>query len=329
MRGANNWLVMGLRVLVAALLSVFLLVTSAVAGIGASVELVWPGSATVGDLFVASVLITNVSTSPNNTETVSLTAVFVTPACADGVSPMCLAAPVDQRDPGIFKVLSAIGDASTAPCAEVTFTIGAPDELTGEVALTPTSAIIMGPAAGVVSRTCQVNILLRVFRAPTNPADGPPVTTNPLARADLFGRATGLIGHGSSATEITIERAVVGIATLRIDGDVDAGTQVYDRVTLTKAPGAIPPTGLVRFILCQPDEVTENGCPGGSGTKVGADKPPVGGLAISDPSTDTTTLGTYCWRARFLGDANYLPRNHTNALTSDRDPAGPECFTTH
>src|SRR5262249_8732767 len=61
-------------------------------------------------------------------------------------------------------------------------------------------------------------------------------------------------------------------------------------------------------------------CPGGVGTKVGADKPVTGGLAISDPSTDTTTIGTYCWRGRFLGDANYLPRDHTNPTTG--------CFAT-
>jgi hypothetical protein len=321
MRRTYKWLVVGLRVVVAALLSVFLLVTTAVAGVGASVESVWPVSAAVGDLFSASLFITNMSTSPNETENVRLTAVFVTPACADGVSPICLAAPVDHRDPGIFKLLSAVGDASTPPCAEVDFTIGLPDESTGEVELTPTSAITMGPAAGVISRTCQVNILFRVFRVPTNPADGPPVTTNPLARVAIFGQTSGLAGGGSAATEITIERAVVGISSTRIHEDIAAGTQVYDKANITRAPGAIPPMGLVRFILCQPDEVTAAGCPGGSGTRVGADKLPVGGVAISDPSTDTTTLGTYCWRARFLGDDNYLPRNHTNATT--------ECFTTH
>ena len=321
MRGTSYWLLMGLRVVVAALLSIFLLVTSAVAKIGASVELLWPDSAAVGDLFTAGLLITNVSAPPNDIENVNLTAVIVTPACAGGLSAICLAAPVDQRDPGIFKILSAIGDTSTAPCAGVTFKIGLPDEFTGEVALTPTSAVTMGPAAGVISRTCQMNILLRVFRVPTNPADGPPVTTNPLARAHLFGQVSGLVGDGSSATEITIGKAVVGMTSLRIHEDVAAGTQVYDKVNITKAPGAIPPAGFVRFILCQPDEVTETGCPGGTGTKVGADKLPVGGLAISDPSTDTTTVGMYCWRVRFLGDDNYLPRNHTNATN--------ECFTTH
>jgi hypothetical protein len=321
MRGTYNWLVMGLKVGLAALLSVFLLVTSAAAAVVASVELMWPESAAVGDLFNASLHITNVSTSPNETENVRLTAVFVTPACADGISPICLAAPVDQRDPGIFKILSAVGDASTPPCAEVDFMIGLPDESTGEVELTPMSIIIMGPSAGIISRTCQVNILLRVFRVPTNPADGPPVTTNPLARVALVGQTSGLAGQGSSATEITIEKGVVGMTSTRLHEDIAAGTQVYDKMTITKAPGAIAPTGLVRFILCQPDQVTAAGCPGGSGTKVGADKLPAFGLAISDPSTDTTTIGTYCWRVRFLGDDNYLPQNHTNATT--------ECFTTH
>ena len=319
MHGAHTRVRIALEVVVTPFV-VFLLVTSAMAAVGASVDLVWPDFAVVGDLFIASMLITNVSTPPNDIENVNLTAVFVTPACAGGLAPTCLATPVDQRDPGIFKVLVAVGDESTPPCAGTAFEIEVPNESTGEVALRPASVITMGPAAGAISRTCQVNMILRVFRVPTNPANGPPVTTDPLARADLLGQVSGLTGHGNSATEITIERAVVGMSSTRIHGEVDAGTQVYDKVNITKAPGAIPPAGLVRFILCQPDEVTENGCPGGVGTKVGADKPVTGGLAISDPSTDTTTLGTYCWRIRFLGDANYRPRNHTNATT--------ECFAT-
>ena len=39
----------------------------------------------------------------------------------------------------------------------------------------------------------------------------------------------------------------------------------------------------------------------------------------SDPTNNTNAFGKYCWRARYLGDANYNPSNHT-------DPDS-ECFT--
>src|SRR5262249_6585059 len=44
-----------------------------------------------------------------------------------------------------------------------------------------------------------------------------------------------------------------------------------------------------------------------------------GNSVTSDPTNDTNAFGKYCWRARYLGDANYNPSNHT-------DP-NSECFT--
>jgi hypothetical protein len=94
---------------------------------------------------------------------------------------------------------------------------------------------------------------------------------------------------------------------------------VTDTATVTKAPGATPPTGSVRFILCQPNEVNANGCPSPAGTVIPPDVALSGNSATSAATNDTTTPGTYCWRGRYLGDANYNPVNHTNAVT--------ECFT--
>jgi hypothetical protein len=101
-----------------AFLGAFLLgVTSAAAGIGGSNVPTWPGTATVGDVIRGSVFVTNISTAPNNTEDVTLTALFVNPACASGVSSVCIAG---NTDPGIFKVIAAEGDEGTAPCAGTT-----------------------------------------------------------------------------------------------------------------------------------------------------------------------------------------------------------------
>jgi Bacterial Ig-like domain (group 3) len=110
------------------------------------------------------------------------------------------------------------------------------------------------------------------------------------------------------------------LARLRCDGVVLAGSAVIDTAVVTKAPGAVAPTGSIRFILCQPTDVTTAGCPSPAGSKIGADIPLVNNGATSNPTGNTAPLGKYCWRARYLGDANYNPANHTNSTT--------ECFTT-
>src|SRR5262249_45994578 len=61
-------------------------VAPAHAGIGGSATPTWPASATVGEIFSASVLIINTSTTPNETENVGLTTLFVTPACKSGAA---------------------------------------------------------------------------------------------------------------------------------------------------------------------------------------------------------------------------------------------------
>ena len=291
--------------------------TPAVAGIGGSDVPTWPGTATVGDVINASVLITNTSTTPNNTENVQMTALFVTPACADGASSVCLGA---NTDPGVFKVLSATGDASTSPCAGVSFTLGVPNPSTGEVQLTPVSTVTLGAVSGGTNLSCLVNITLRVFKMPTNPA-GSPGVTDPLTRAALVGLDSGLGGSAGGAAQITLSKATPGVATTSNPNtnNVAPGTSVTDSVVVTKAPGAIAPTGSVRFILCQPNEVTGAGCPLPAGTKIGADKALVGNSATSDATTNTTTGGKYCWRARYLGDDNYNRVDETDAVD--------ECFT--
>jgi hypothetical protein len=100
-----------------------------------------------------------------------LTSLFVTPACADSASQLCLAG---NRDPGVFDVLTAVGNAGTTPCAGVTFTIGVPDAASGEVQLTPGSTITLGPSNGVDPgpKTCQVDMtLVRLWRTRFVPDD--------------------------------------------------------------------------------------------------------------------------------------------------------------
>jgi hypothetical protein len=100
-------------------------------------------------------------------------------------------------------------------------------------------------------------------------------------------------------------------------GDVAPGTSVTDTATVS---GSGPtPTGSVTFFLCQPNEVTAAGCPDPAGTQIGGAVQLVGGVATSAATTNTNTLGKYCWRAVYSGDGVYDGSDHTDATG--------ECFT--
>jgi uncharacterized repeat protein (TIGR01451 family) len=101
----------------------------------------------------------------------------------------------------------------------------------------------------------------------------------------------------------------------------DAG--VTDTATLSGSDG--PASGVVKFFVCTPAQITGNGCPTG-GTQVGA----AGGVAVTTSANGgtatsaaytPTAVGKYCFRAEYVPNAasQYLAASHTNATT--------ECFT--
>jgi hypothetical protein len=91
--------------------------------------------------------------------------------------------------------------------------------------------------------------------------------------------------------------------------------------------GAPPcaPIGAVRFFLCRPPDVTAGGCVTG-GKQIGGNVPlfffpPFTPTAFSDLArgSDIDTLGTYCWRAEFIGNDLWGATSFTNTTT--------QCFT--
>ena len=171
------------------------------AGVGGQSTAVWPATAVVGTTFDATVTIRNFSTPPNDTENITVTALFVTPACASSESPLCL---LGNRDPGVFDILTAVGDAGSTPCPGIGFVIGIPDPSTGEVQLTPSQTVTLGPSSGpLAARTCQVNLSLFVKKLPANP-DTFPGVTNVLGHVALHGVTSGVNGSASSTAQITI-----------------------------------------------------------------------------------------------------------------------------
>jgi hypothetical protein len=125
--------------------------------------------------------------------------------------------------------------------------------------------------------------------------------------------------HTDDTTECftTTRRASTTATTSNPTGAVAVGASVTDTATVS---GSGPtPTGTVDFFLCQPSEVTPGGCEGTAGTKIGATKTLSDGSATSDATTNTNTVGKYCWRAEYSGNGFYLPSSHTDDTT--------ECFT--
>jgi hypothetical protein len=124
-------------------------------------------------------------------------------------------------------------------------------------------------------------------------------------------------GTGNSECFIVAKLVSTTATTSSPTGDVAPGTSVTDTATVS---GSGPtPTGTVDFFLCQPSEVTAGGCEGTAGTKIGETKTLVDGSATSDATTNTNTVGKYCWRAEYSGNVFYFPSSHTNDTT--------ECFT--
>jgi hypothetical protein len=131
--------------------------------------------------------------------------------------------------------------------------------------------------------------------------------------------------HTNATTECfttVVQASQTDTASTPSANNVVPGTSVSDTATVTPVVSGQPvPTGSVKFFLCQPAAVTAGqGCVSG-GDQVGAAKTLSGGMATSDSTTNTSTLGMYCWRAEYTPDTTfYSASSHTNATT--------ECFTT-
>ena len=231
-------------------------------------------------------------------------------------------------DPGVFKVISATGNDGQNPCANIPFTVGAPSGPAGEVTLTPTQTVFLGPATGpLVARSCVVNLVLRAFQMPTNPTTPGTGQTTPLARAEMVGTVrANFDGDRDRLSCHHLEQGHPGVATTSNPNSstVVPGTSVTDTVTVTKAPGGGPATGSVRFILCQPGVSTPSGCPRRTRDPSVRDIPltATGTGGHGDFRGDQQHNGDrqYCWRALYLGDANYNATEHTDGVA--------ECFTT-
>lgn len=165
-------------------LSGLLLAMPAWGGVGLGATATYPPVVTVGETNIpVSIDITNPSGSGSST---TLTSIKHTPSCGMATTPC----PGGSTDPGVFLVKGpANGRAGTA-CAGVSFTLGSPDVVTGEVAFTPASTVTLMPG-----ESCAIDFRVDVLHVPTkNAGGGPNIETAPEVRVSGTEGASGTGG---------------------------------------------------------------------------------------------------------------------------------------
>lgn len=264
----------------------------AFAGVGGSAIPDYPNSVTVGDIGVPVTLtITNGSTGGNIGESVTLSNITHAPSCGTSLNNTCQ---VPDADTGVFTVHNGTGRAGTA-CAAVAFTAGAPDS-NGNVAFTPGSTVILGPASGpLLAAQCIIDFTVDVLKVPTKDANlvAAGVQTDQLGSTHFVGNTSQSQGNGSGSDETTVVKVSPAIGTIPSAGGA-VGTVLNDTATLT---GGSSPIGSVTFKLYAPADFT---C---LGPAVYTDTDPTAPYATS-PGFTSTTPGTYHWTADYAGDAN-------------------------
>ena len=204
---------------------VWLRVSPAFAGFALSNPVSYPANVNVGQMHVlVSMIITNNSAddpgSPgvDSEKSVTVENAFHTPACdiVNG-SGTC---PAGSREPGVFAIdgtvvpTGAAGEGQSG-CSG-TWTIGAPDPLTGDVSMTPpggAGTLILGPSknglgspAEQLARRCTITFGVNVLMLPNADADTgtPGIQTDQLARVTGHFSDTLVTGTGTGADVTTI-----------------------------------------------------------------------------------------------------------------------------
>lgn len=125
----------------------------------------------------------------------------------------------------------------------------------------------------------------------------------------------------TNCTSTTVTTPKTG-AGGNIAGSLSIGTGVVavtDSAVVSVVGGTAAPAGSVAFYLCKidaPGLCTSGGTSVGSTNLTGASYP----VTVVSPTAYVTSVGRYCWRATFSGDA-------ANGIPSSSDSSATECFT--
>ncbi len=131
-----------------------------------------------------------------------------------------------------------------------------------------------------------------------------------------YGGAGNYLGSsdGSSSECFTVTPADSTTSSTPADASIQLGASTLDSVNVTGNPTGGTPTGAVQFSVCGPLE-SASGCATG-GTSIGTAT--LNGGSAASRSFTPGALGTYCYRADYVGEGNYA---------SSSDQSSGECFT--
>ena len=149
--------------------------------------------------------------------------------------------------------------------------------------------------------------------------NGPSFTPGALGtycyRADYAGAGNYLGSSDGSASEcFTVAKASSDTTSTPADTSIQLAASTSDSVKVTGNTTGGTPTGNIAFSVCGPLS-SPSGCASG-GTSLGT--VPLAGGSATSAGFMPTALGTYCYRADYVGDANYL---------ASTDDSASECFT--
>jgi hypothetical protein len=285
--------------------------SAAWAGVGFSVVPDVPDSVTVGTTVPSTFTIVNNSDGANIVDPIQLASITLVPSCGTNIitGADC---PVGSTDRGVLiPSATGVGQAGTA-CAGTSFSFAETDSVQGKYTLTPSVAVVLGPANSVDpnAKLCRVVFTTFVARFPLMDSVPPAtngVQTNQIGFASgndictACGARAGQFGLGVGTDQTDVLKATPAITTLVSSATRTIGQTFTDVATLTFPTGAPVPTGSVTFTLYGPGDTS-------CGTPIATSTVAVNGSAQATSGTFTPTLvGTYRVIASYGGDINYNP----------------------
>jgi len=266
--------------------------TSLTAAVSIAVEPTFPNTVAVGDSHQGSLRLQNTSTAPNQSESVMVTSIKMTPSC--GTQPFGPTCSAGAMDPGVFQYgATAIGRQGFAG-AGIVFNVTVIDESTGEVKFTPNSPFFLGPADSQFF-VAFIDFTFSVLKVPDLDASPgqPGIQTAQIGAASGEGTPSGSPGSGTGSSLTTVVRDTPSITTNA--APYYLGRQLSDTATIANGTN---PTGTVTFRLYAPNDPT---C---GGAAVLTSTNPVNAGSATSASFTPTVHGTYRWVASYSGDAN-------------------------
>ena len=277
--------------------------SSAWAGIGFSPTINIPqpnATVTVGQSNLPSqVRFVNISDSPQDTQTLTLSNITVVPAC--GVNSF-VGSDCPTPDPGVIAIdTTATGRAGTA-CAGNTFSVtNISPGVQDKYLFTPLGGpVVLGPSdgSGPLPISCIIDFTVDILKSPTIDAiPGGTRQTGNIASANGV-TTDGSSGQASQTNTTTILAATLTATT--VASTVAPFTSFSDSITLGGVPAGSPaPTGTVTFLAYGPNDL---GCAGAPMTQGPL---PLTGLTTSSGPFDPPGPGDYTFRVTYSGDLNY------------------------